>query len=202
MALGGDLAPATLIEAYSKGIFPWEGSPPIPWFSPDPRAILVPRAFRASRSLQKVARQERYRVSTDQAFDEVVAACANAPRRGDPGSWINHNIQVAYGELHLQGHAHSVEVWDNDELVGGLYGLAIGRAFFGESMFHTRPNASKLALWGLCKRLHYAGYRFVDCQQETGHLRSLGAVAIPRLRYLRWLEEAVGHEDRWALVNG
>ena len=200
VALGGDLAPETLIEAYCKGVFPWEGRPPIPWFSPDPRMILIPRAFRANRILRRLDRRGEWVVRFDHDFAAVMAACATVARRREEGTWIDRNIVEAYGRLHALGVAHSVEVWADSELVGGLYGLAIGRAFFGESMFHRRTDASKLALWHLCRRLHRAGYRFVDCQQDTGHLRSLGAVAIPRLRYLRLLEEAVAHDSQWDRV--
>ena len=136
VALGGDLRPETLVEAYRKGIFPWEGSQPIPWFSPDPRAVLVPRAFRAHRSLQKRARQGRYRVTLDTDFEGVLHGCATAGGRGEFGTWINGAIPRAYRLLHEHGVVHSVETWDGETLVGGLYGLAIGRAFFGESMFH------------------------------------------------------------------
>lgn len=200
VALGGRLDRDTLLEAYRKGIFPWEGTDPIPWFSPDPRAILVPRAYRWGRSTKKLARREGVAVTLDQAFPQVLAACATVPRPGQPGTWITPPVVAAYTDLHTEGVAHSVEVWERGELVGGLYGLAIGRAFFGESMFHRRPDASKLALGHLCRRLHAAGYRFVDCQQDTDHIRSLGAVVVPRLRYLRLLQEAVDHPDRWPAV--
>ena len=200
VALGGALERQTLLEAYRKGIFPWEGSDPIPWFSPDPRAILVPRAFRSSRSVRRLGRREGIRVSFDEDFDAVIRACASVSREGQPGTWITPALRASYLDLHRHGVAHSVEVWRDEELVGGLYGLAMGRAFFGESMFHRVDDASKLALWELCQRLHGAGYRFIDCQQDTSHLRSLGSVVVPRLRYLRLLEEALAHEDRWPLV--
>ncbi len=200
VALGGELHPEVLIEAYRKGVFPWEGRQPIPWFSPDPRMILVPRAFRASKSLEKLARQSKLAVSFDGAFEEVIAACAETPRPRELGTWISSSVIRAYTRLWRQGVAHSVEGREDGVLVGGLYGLAMGRAFFGESMFYRRRDASKMALWHLCRRLHAAGYFFIDCQQETAHLRRLGAVAIPRLRYLRLLDEALDSEDRWPTV--
>ncbi len=200
VALGGELHPEVLIEAYCKGIFPWEGRQPIPWFSPDPRMILVPRAFQASKSLRKLDRQGKLEVSFDGAFSEVIAACATTPRPRELGTWISPVVVKAYTRLWHQGIAHCVEVREEGELVGGLYGLAMGRAFFGESMFYRRRDASKLALWHLCRRLRAAGYHFIDCQQETAHLQKLGAVAIPRLRYLRLLDEALESEDRWEVV--
>ena len=200
VALGGELTPEVLIEAYRKGIFPWEGRQPIPWFSPDPRMILVPRAFRATKSLEKRDRRGTLEVHFDGAFPEVIEACATTRRPREVGTWISDTVIRAYTRLWHLGVAHSVEVREGGELVGGLYGLAMGRAFFGESMFYRRRDASKIALWHLCRRLHKAGYHFIDCQQETGHLRRLGAVAIPRLRYLRLLDEALESEDRWGAV--
>lgn len=203
IALGGDLTPEVVLEAYPKGMFPWEGTDPIPWYSPDPRAILVPRAFRWGRSTTRLASRPGIRVTLDQDFAAVLAGCATVARRGGHGTWINDRVTRVYGALHARGVAHSVEVWRDGALIGGLYGLAQGRAFFGESMFHREPDASKLALGWLCGRLHAAGYRFVDCQQDTPHLRSLGAVTVPRLRYLHLLGEALAHEDRWpAVVSG
>ena len=197
VALGGDLREATLLEAYRKGIFPWEGREPIPWYSPDPRMILAPGAFHAGRSLRKAARRAGFEITVDHAFVPVMSACARVPRRGQVDSWITPRMIRAYGHLHDRGVAHSVEVWQGEALVGGLYGLALGRAFFGESMFSRAPNASKVGLWTLCALLAGAGYHFVDCQQETAHLRSLGAVAIPRGDYLARLAEALAEPDGW-----
>ena len=197
VAMGFELTPDLVMEAYTKGAFPWEGTPPIPWFSPDPRMIMVPRAFRASKSLLKLAKQGRLQVSFDGNFTGVIGACAGTVRPGEPGTWITPNLIDTYCQLHADGVAHSVEVWEDEQLVGGLYGLAMGRAFFGESMFHTRRDASKMALFALCRRLHGAGYHFIDCQQATSHLQSLGAVPVPRLRYLRLLDEALSHPNRW-----
>jgi len=160
----------------------------------------VPRAFQASKSLVKRDRQGKLEVIFDGAFTDVIAACAMTRRPREVGTWISGAVVRAYTRLWHLGVAHSVEVREQGELVGGLYGLAMGRAFFGESMFYRRRDASKIALWHLCRRLHAAGYQFIDCQQETGHLRRLGAVAIPRLRYLRLLDEALDSEDRWSAV--
>lgn len=196
-ALGGDLRPTTIIEAYSKGLFPWEDIDPVPWFSPDPRCILRPSAFHASRSLRKLDRQGRYRVTADLRFCDVMRGCATTLRPGQRGTWIGERMIDAYTALHRCKVAHSIEVWEGDELVGGLYGLAIGSAFFGESMFSARPDASKLALFRLCRRLESWGFAFVDCQQETSHLRSLGATSLPRTRYLDLLLEARSEPCRW-----
>jgi leucyl/phenylalanyl-tRNA--protein transferase len=202
VALGGDLHPDTLIEAYRKGIFPWDGRQPIPWYSPDPRLILEPTAFRASQSLRKLDRQRKLIVRFDTAFREVMVACAVVPRQGQQGSWITPELVRAYGALHDAGVGHSVEAWTPEgELVGGLYGLALGRAFFGESMFAARPDASKLALLHLTAGLTRAGYHFVDCQQDTPHLRSLGAVVITRADYLDRLARALDAPDAWAEVR-
>ncbi len=201
VALGGDLRSETLLEAYRKGIFPWEAGPPIPWFSPDPRAILVPRAFKVRRTLAKRLRQGRYRVSLDRDFGGVMRGCAEVIRRGQPGTWIDAEVVAAYSTLHARGVAHSVEVWEGDDLVGGVYGLAMGRAFFGESMFALQPDASKVGLCTLCRHLADARYHFIDCQQDTPHMRSLGAVTVARLRYLRLLEVALSWPDRWEHVR-
>jgi leucyl/phenylalanyl-tRNA---protein transferase len=197
VALGGDLRPSTLVEAYRKGLFPWEDIDPVPWFSPDPRCVLEPSAFRASRSLLKLARSGRYRVTADACFESVMRACAGAARPGQRGTWIGERMVGAYSALHRIGVGHSVEVWEGDRLVGGLYGLAIGRAFFGESMFSAAPSASKLALMRLSERLDAWGFHFIDCQQETPHLLALGATTLPRRSYLRLLERALDGPDAW-----
>lgn len=197
IALGGDYTPETILEAYRKGIFPWEGKDPVPWFSPEPRLILVPRAFRASKNLQKLDRRGLLDVTFDTAFGQVIEACASTPRRGQQGSWITQSVVETWSALHAAGTAHSVEVWEDGALVGGLYGLALGRAFFGESMFTRRSDASKIAMLHLCRRLHRSGVHFVDCQQDTRHLRSLGAVTVPRLRYLVLLRAALSWPDAW-----
>jgi leucyl/phenylalanyl-tRNA--protein transferase len=201
VALFGDIDPETILEAYGKGVFPWDGRQPYPWFSPDPRCVLEPSAFVASDSLRKLWRQGKLDVRVDTAFSDVMWACARAPRRGQDGTWISAALVASYTALHRQGVAHSVEVWEAGVLVGGLYGLAIGRAFFGESMFATRRDASKIALYRLTVALAEAGFHFVDCQQDTPHLRSLGAVTIPRSQFLGRLEAAISAGDGWAEVK-
>ncbi len=192
VAVGAAITPRILLEAYSKGIFPWTGEYPIPWFSPDPRMVLEPMAFKASKSLRKLARQGRYEVRFDTAYRDVMRACSKVPRPEQLGTWITPNMLAGYGTLHRMGYAHSVETYDHDgALVGGLYGLSLGRAFFGESMFALASNASKLALYRLCTELASRGFAFVDCQQETEHLASLGAAPIPRSEYLQRLREAL-----------
>lgn len=198
VGVGGDLAPETLIEAYRKGIFPWDGRFPYPWYSPDPRCVLVPSQFVTSHSLRKLARQGRYTVRFDTAFREVMEAAAQTPRKGQAGSWISRRMVDAYERLHHMGIAHSVEVWNAEgNLVGGLYGLAMGRIFFGESMFAHERDASKLALHVLCRRLDTAGFQLVDCQQDTPHLRSLGATTLPRAEFLSRLAKALDAPDAW-----
>ncbi|MFT5721450.1 MAG: leucyl/phenylalanyl-tRNA--protein transferase [Motiliproteus sp.] len=191
LAAGGDLSPARLIQAYRNGIFPWyDESQPILWWSPDPRCILKPDQLHVSRSLRKLIRQQRLRVSIDQDFSAIMLACA-APRSDADGTWISAAMQQAYGRLHQQGVAHSVEVWQQDQLVGGLYGLAIGKTFFGESMFSRVSNASKLALVTLVEQLQEWGYAFIDCQVHSQHLRSLGATEVPRSEFIRLLKDNI-----------
>ena len=191
VALGGRLSVPILIEAYSKGLFPWTGRHPIPWYSPDPRLILDPKALRVSRSLRKRIRRGDYTCRMDTAFRDVMRACATVPRPDQDGTWITPNMVRAYGELHDRHIAHSVEIYVDDQLVGGLYGIALGRAFFGESMFHRARDVSKLAFYHLCERLAAHDYHLVDCQQETAHLASLGAFAVPRGEYLDRLDRAM-----------
>ncbi len=198
VAIGGELSVGVLVEAYTKGIFPWTGAPPIPWFSPDPRMILEPGNFHVSRSLRKVLRRGDFECRFDHDFPTTIRACASIPRIPQDSTWITANMIAAYSELHAMGIAHSVEAYRGGELCGGLYGLALGRAFFGESMFARVPNASKVALHALCTRLHALDFYFVDCQQVTGHLASLGAVAVARQDYLTALRGALGPES----VNG
>jgi len=198
VALGGEMTPALVIEAYAKGVFPWDGTEPIPWFSPDPRMVLEPSAFHASRSLLRLQRQQRFRVTVDQAFQDVIERCANEKRARQHGTWINGSIMPVYLDLHAQGVAHSVEVWDDRKvMVGGLYGLALGHIFFGESMFSAKPNTSKLALFHLCRMLDAWGFHLLDCQQDTAHLRSLGAYAIPRSEFLERLTCALTAGEAW-----
>lgn len=188
LAAGGDLSAERLVQAYRHGCFPWyqEGQP-ILWWSPDPRTVLFPDELHVSRSLRKFIRQGHYQVSFDQDFAAVIAACA-APRDYADGTWITDSMQAAYLKLHGQGFAHSVEVRQNGELVGGLYGLAMGRLFFGESMFSRADNASKAGFVTLVEHLQQAGFVLIDCQMPTEHLHSLGARAISRATFADYLQ--------------
>jgi leucyl/phenylalanyl-tRNA--protein transferase len=191
LAAGGDLSAKRLVAAYSQGIFPWfsEGQP-ILWWSPDPRMVLFVDELKVSRSLGKAVRRGTFELRTDTAFAQVMAACA-APRPDQHGTWIGPAMREAYGRLHRLGYAHSVESWQDGELVGGLYGIMIGRAFFGESMFARATDASKVALVRLVAILRTLGVPLIDCQQETGHLASLGARPIPRAEFAAWLGRLV-----------
>jgi leucyl/phenylalanyl-tRNA--protein transferase len=183
LAAGGDLSPERLLAAYRRGIFPWYSrGQPILWWSPDPRAVLSPREMKVSRSLAKTLRNAGFEVRFDTVFGEVMRACgALRPE----GTWISREMRDAYLRLHRLGHAHSVEVWRDDQLVGGLYGVALGRLFFGESMFSRERDASKVALKHLCDRLIARDYVLIDCQMATTHLQSLGAKLIPRSEFTR-----------------
>lgn len=190
LAIGGDLSPARLLTAYRHGIFPWySGDQPILWWSPDPRAVLFPEKLKVARSLRKTLDKEVFRVTFDQAFARVIEACATTPRRGQAGTWITPAMQQAYLALHRLGHAHSVECWSGAELVGGLYGIRIGRVFCGESMFSRVTDASKVAFVHLVRRLQEEGVVLIDCQVTTVHLLSLGAEEIPRRDFIRLLRE-------------
>jgi leucyl/phenylalanyl-tRNA--protein transferase len=191
LAAGGDLSPMRLLEAYRHGIFPWfsEGEP-ILWWSPDPRMVLFPAEFRISHSLRKTLRKGRRETRTDSAFEQVMRACA-APREGASGTWIHEEVVAAYCELHRMGYAHSVETWMDGELVGGLYGIALGRMFYGESMFSRRTDASKIALAHLCAQLRRWNFGMIDCQMNTPHLASLGAHEIPRSEFVARLQELI-----------
>jgi len=193
LAAGADLSAARLLEAYRQGIFPWytEGQPVL-WWSPDPRMVLYLDEFKASHSLAKkvrsMRREGRWRVTLDACFDRVMRECA-MPRADNDGTWITREIADAYGDLHRIDAAHSVEVWDGERLAGGLYGVSIGRMFFGESMFTRVPDASKVALFALVQLLRRLGFRVIDCQQNTRHLASLGAREIPRVSFLQQVAE-------------
>lgn len=181
LALGGDLSPQRLLNAYRRGIFPWfSRGQPILWWSPDPRMVLFPDRLRVSRSLRKTLRRGRFQVSMDQDFDRVIRACSQ-PREADGGTWLVPSMVRAYERLHRLGRAHSVETWLNGELVGGLYGVNIGRVFFGESMFSRVSDASKVALVFLAERARQWGFSVIDCQVYTEHLASLGAEEIDRM---------------------
>jgi leucyl/phenylalanyl-tRNA---protein transferase len=184
LAASIDLTPRRLLDAYSRGIFPWySGDQPVLWWSPDPRMVLFVDEFRIARSLRKRLKHPTFEVRVDTAFRPVIEACADVPRPGQSGTWITPAIVEAYTALHERGNAHSVEAWRNGELVGGLYGVAIGRIFFGESMFAREPDASKVALVRLVEILRALGVPLIDCQQETVHLASFGARPIPRRQF-------------------
>ena len=188
LAFGGDLSVTRLINAYRHGIFPWySDGQPIMWWSPDPRTILLPDNIKISRSLAKTIRKKPYSITLNNAFADVINACA-APRNDDEGTWITNEMQHAYNMLHSEGHAHSVEAWQNEELVGGLYGIAIGQVFFGESMFAWANDASKIAFVHLVQHLRKAGYKMIDCQVDSAHLQRLGATQIPRQLFAKHLD--------------
>lgn len=198
LAAGGDLRPETLLDAYRHGIFPWPSghwADPIWWWSPDPRAVFPDARVHVSRTLRRTLRQGRFETTVDQAFADVVAACADRPGEG---TWITLEMTHAYGELHDLGVAHSVEVWDAaGDLVGGVYGVAVGAAFSGESMFHRATDASKVALAALSEHLRTRGVWLFDAQMPTPHLESLGAVALSRDAYLDALGRAVREPTTW-----
>ncbi len=180
LAAGGDLSVDRLVDAYSKGIFPWFSTgDPILWWSPDPRLIIRPETVHVSRRLNRKLASERFRITINSAFAEVIEACSQ-PRNNQPGTWILPVMKTAYMQLHQAGYAHSLEVWQEDKLAGGIYGVAVGRAFFGESMFHHVTDASKIALISLCRLLHERDFGLLDCQVDSAHLRSMGAYTISR----------------------
>ena len=188
LAAGGDLSPQRLLAAYRHGCFPWyQDGQPILWWSPDPRTVLYPEELHVSRSLRKRLRQGQFRVTFDKAFAAVIRGCAE-PRSYADGTWITTPMHQAYLKLHEMGVAHSVEVWEGDKLVGGLYGLAMGQLFFGESMFSRATDASKVGFVTLVEQLRDWGFQMIDCQMPTAHLASFGARAISRQRFARTLE--------------
>jgi leucyl/phenylalanyl-tRNA--protein transferase len=193
LAVGGDLSPARIIQAYANGIFPWYSEDsPILWWSPDPRLVLFPRELKVSRSLRQVIRRGGYRVTFDEAFERVITRCASMMRGDDEGTWITEEMIHAYCLLHEKGYAHSVESWYGDELAGGLYGIGLGRIFFGESMFADRTDASKVAFATIVRRLDAAGFVLIDCQVKTGHLQSFGAREIAGSEFREVLRRSVG----------
>jgi len=195
LAVGGDLSPARILAAYRRGIFPWFGDgQPILWWSPNPRMVLDVDGFKVSRSLRKRLAHHEFELSMDTAFRAVVDACARVPRAGQHGTWITEEMIDAYCELHALGYTHSIEAWRDGDLVGGLYGLALGRVFFGESMFSRATDASKCALAALVAHLRRLEVPLIDCQQETAHLRSLGARPIPRSAFAGRLAQLI-HSD-------
>lgn len=190
LAVGGDLSPARLLYAYRHGIFPWyDAGLPILWWSPDPRALFLPGALHVSRSLRKRMRRGGYELRYDSAFTEVMQACAGPrPQYPGGGTWLSAEMQAAYAELHSLGHAHSAELWSDGELEGGLYGVALGRVFFGESMFSHATDASKIVLVELMRHLGDWGYACMDCQVQSEHLQRMGSVSVPRTEFLKMLE--------------
>ena len=189
LAAGGALDPQWLLTAYRQGIFPWfNPGEPILWWSPDPRLVLLPEAFRISRSLRKTLRRRLFELRVDSAFSAVIEACA-APRAPAPGTWISAEMRAAYLTMHELGYAHSVECWRDDHLVGGLYGMALGKVFFGESMFSIDTDASKVALAHLVRFLRLKGYVMIDCQMKTAHLMSMGAREISRQQFRDTLDQ-------------
>lgn len=194
VGVGADLEPATLVDAYRRGVFPWpHPGMPLPWFSPDPRGVIELERFHVSRSLRRTLRRSGWETTVDRAFSAVVAACAEGR---EEGTWIVPAMARAYQRLHALGWAHSLEVWDGPELVGGVYGVQVGGVFTGESMFHRASDASKVALADLVDRFREAGGRLLDVQLNTPHLRSLGAVDLPRERFLAILDEASARDVR------
>jgi len=206
LAVGGDLSPERLLAAYRQGIFPWYGpGSPILWWSPDPRLVLYPHNIRISRSLRRVLNSGRFLITADLAFEKVVEYCARTPRKGAWGTWLVPEMIDAYIRLHHMGIAHCFEAWDQGRLAGGIYGVALGRVFFGESMFYRVANASKAALIHLCSFLKEQGFLFMDCQQTTGHMLRLGAVQIDRAVFLDQLESGMRSgpgPGRWSLGKG
>lgn len=211
LAAGGDLSPKRLLDAYRRGIFPWfSDGQPILWWSTDPRMVLFTERFAVSHSLKKTLKKVqqststdgRWQVRFDSAFENVIRACA-LPRRDRAGTWISEEIIQSYSELHRQGHAHSAELWLDERLVGGAYGVCIGRMFYGESMFARVSDASKIALAYLIYFLRKNGVELIDCQQETAHLASLGAVPIPRREFIEHIRKAVTQPriDAWRPID-
>lgn len=206
LAVGGDLSPQRLLMAYGQGIFPWYSeNAPILWWSPDPRLILEPSRIHVPRRLERILRQGRFTFTLDTAFERVICLCADTPRRGAHGTWIVPEMLAAYCSLHELGFAHSVEAWSGGELVGGLYGVAMGGAFFGESMFYREPDASKAALATLMRALDRAGFTLFDCQQTTAHMLRFGGFEVPRVEFLSRLRAALELpflRGVWTLCDG
>jgi len=193
LAAGGDLTPERLTDAYRRGIFPWySDDQPLLWWSPDPRMVLFPAELRLTRSLKKRLRRRDYEIRADTCFEQVMRACAE-PRPGQDGTWITDDMIAAYCALHEQGLAHSVETWIDGELTGGLYGVALGHMFYGESMFTRATDASKLALAHLVTQLTRWNFGMIDCQMKTSHLAAFGAREIPRTEFMRRLQELVNY---------
>lgn len=194
LAVGGDLSPQRLLAAYENGIFPWYADDePIIWWSPDPRFVLFPNELKIAKTMKPVLKRQTFQITYDRNFTEVIASCQK-PRRKESDTWITEDMRQAYCKLHNMGYAHSIEAWYEDKLVGGLYGISLGRCFFGESMFSFMSNASKAAFITLVNRLKELGFQMIDCQVYTAHLKSLGARHIPRDHFISLLKEALCHE--------
>ncbi|MCB0371614.1 MAG: leucyl/phenylalanyl-tRNA--protein transferase [Muricauda sp.] len=189
LAVGGDLSPERLLLAYRNGIFPWFNDDSlILWWSPDPRMVLFPERVKISKSMRKVFRNNTFQLTQNTCFNKVLDYCAKVPRQGQEGTWITLEMKSAYKKLYEKGHAKSYEVWQDGELVGGLYGVDLGHVFCGESMFSLVPNASKFAFIKMAQELHRKGYRLIDCQVYTEHLESLGAELVPREKFMGILQ--------------
>ena len=205
LAIGGDLSPQRLLLAYRNGIFPWFGDEGYYyWYAPDPRFVLFPAELKVHKSMRNVFNRGMFTFSFDQHFEQVMRACGETPREGQDGSWISEDFIEAYTRLHHLGVAHSVEVWHEGELAGGLYGIAIGKIFYGESMFARVSNASKAGFITLVQALDKKGYRLIDCQQETAHLASMGARGIPRELFMEYLNQNVYEKTevgKWSLTE-
>ncbi len=206
LGVGGDLHPRRLLQAYASGIFPWYNEDqPILWFSPDPRFVLFPQRLHVGRSLKKRIRRGDYRITLDTAFDQVIRGCKLAYRPGQGGTWITPDMEQAYNDLHAHGYAHSVEAWHGGHLVGGLYGVSLGKLFAGESMFALESDASKVALVWLVRQLIDWGFELIDSQVPTDHVERFGGESIPRARYLELVRRLVAHPSRlgpWAFDQG
>ena len=195
LAVGGDLSVERLLLSYSNGIFPWYSKEsPILWWSPDPRMVLFPEKLKISKSLKSIINKNKFQVKFDVDFEKVIRCCSDIRRKNEESTWITDDMINAYVNLHLEGFAHSVETYHNGKLIGGLYGVSVGKAFFGESMFHYKNDASKLALYLLVERLKLWKFDFIDVQQDTKHLKSLGAELIPRKDFLSILHKSLKHE--------
>ena len=204
LAHGGDVSPERLVSAYARGIFPWYEEDPILWFSPDPRMLLLPRDLYVNRSLAKNLRRGRYEVRVDTAFEDVIRLCSEVPRPGQDGTWITDELRAGFTRLHELGLAHSFESWQGGQLVGGIYGMSLGAAFFGESMFATRSDASKVAFVSLVRQIEAWGFHFLDCQVHTPNTEALGATEWPREQFLAALVGALAEPTRrgpWELVS-
>lgn len=190
LAIGGDLSPQRILFAYEHGIFPWyNDGEPILWWTPDPRFVLLPSEIKISKSMRQVLKKGTFRLTFDHAFEEVIHQCSIIPRAGQQGTWLTQEMKGAYHLLHEMGFAHSIETWYQDELVGGLYGLSLGKCFYGESMFAKKSNASKTALIHLAQKMDELGMNMIDCQAKTKHLKTMGAKFIAREKFMAYLEQ-------------